>query len=242
MRGGAFTFVLRRGLRMIALALGAILGLFVLYVAAAIPGALLRPPLAALSGEPHPVYLVWSEIHTDIILPVHGRSVDWSTVLADWDTPLGPLGDGYVAFGWGSESFYKDVPTLADMTVPVVARALFFDATIMHVVPVPEPALIPPQHRRTMLLSDAQLVALEQHVLSTFTLTSGGIADALPDETYGYGDAFYTAEGRYNPLRTCNQWTSEGLRLAGQPVGVWTPFSQSITWVLGTDAEPSTAH
>ena len=238
MRGGAFTLALRRGVRLVALPLAAILGFCVLYGAAAIPGALLRSPLVPPSGEPHPVYLVWSEIHTDIILPVHGRSVDWSTVLADRDSPIGPLGDGYVAFGWGSESFYKDVPTLADMTVPVVARALFFDATILHVVPVPEPALIPPEHRRTMLLSDDQLRALEQHVLSTFTLTSGGIADALADETYGYGDAFYYGQGRYNPLRTYNQWTSEGLRLAGQSVGVWTPFSQSITWVLGTDAEP----
>lgn len=229
--------VLRRGVRLVALALATILGLCVLYVVAAVPGALIRPPAATPTDELHPVYLVWSDIHTDIILPVHGRSVDWSTVLAAADTPLGPLGDGYVAFGWGSESFYKDVPTLADMTIPVVARALFFDATIVHVVPVAEPPLIPPEHRRTLLLSDAQLAALEQHVLRTFALSSGGLADALPEVTYGYGDAFYTAEGRYNPLRTCNQWTSEGLRLAGQSVGVWTPFSQSITWVLGTDAE-----
>ena len=241
MTGGAFNLRLRRGVWFVALTLAAVLGLCVLYVVSAVPGALLRPPMATPSGQLHAVYLVWSDIHTDIILPVHGRSVDWSTVLADPDTPLGPLGDGYVAFGWGSESFYKDVPTLADMTIPVVARALFFDATIMHVVPVPEPTLIPPEHRRTLLLSDSQLTALELHVRGTFTLRSGGLADALTDSSYGYGDAFYYAEGRYNPLRTCNQWTSEGLRQAGQSVGMWTPFSQSITWVLGTDAEPSPA-
>ena len=92
MTGGAFNLRLRRGVRFVALTLAAVLGLCVLYVVSAVPGALLRPPIATPSGQLHAVYLVWSDIHTDIILPVHGRSVDWSTVLADPDTPLGPLG------------------------------------------------------------------------------------------------------------------------------------------------------
>jgi uncharacterized protein (TIGR02117 family) len=238
MTAGAFTFSLRRAVRLAAAIAAAILGLLLLYVLAAVPGALLRPAAADTGAEElYPVYLAWSEIHTDVILPTRGLSVDWSTVLSDADTPLGPIEGGYAAFGWGSDSFYRNVPSLADMSVPLIARAMFFDTTVVHVAPVANPTLIPPEHRRTMMVTASGLRALEQHILGSFVLSSGGKADAIPVETYGYGDAFYLGQGRYQPLRTCNQWTSEGLRLAGQPVGLWTPFSQSIVWVLGTDAE-----
>lgn len=238
MRAGAFTFSLRRAVRIVAGIVAAVLGLLLLYVVAAVPGALLRPPAASTGTEElYPIYLAWSEIHTDIILPVRGLSVDWSTVLADPDTPLSGLGGGYAAFGWGSDSFYRNVPTLAEMNVPLIARAMLFDTTVVHVAPVADPTLIPPTYRRTMMVTAEGLRALEQHVLASFVLSPEGRADAIPVETYGYGDAFYLGQGRYQPIRTCNQWTSEGLRLAGVSTGLWTPFSQSIIWVLGTDAD-----
>lgn len=236
MKGRPVT-ALGRAVRWAALALAAFAGLMVAYVVAAVPGALLRPEAQPHSADRvYPVYLVWSEIHTDLILPVRGASVDWHAVLDDPEAAAAPPADGYVAFGWGSESFYRDVPTLAELSPYVVARAMFFDATVLHVFPVFDPTRIEPGSRRTLLLTAPELAALEQHVLSTLALDAAGVAEALPGQGYGYGDAFYRALGRYNPIRTCNQWTSEGLRLAGVPVGWWTPFSQSITWMLGTDA------
>ncbi len=229
--------MLKRGLKAVLAAIGFLVALLVLDLAAAVIGALWRPGhVAVAAGDGVPIYLVWSDIHTDIILPVRGVAVDWRSVLDDADAPASPPFDGYLAFGWGSESFYKDVPTLADMTPAIIARALFFDATVVHTAPVPDPLRIPPDRRRTLVISREGLAALEAFVLSTFTLDAGR-AEALAGETYGYGDAFYHADGRYTPIRTCNQWTSEALRLAGVSIGVWTPFSQSIVWTLGTDAD-----
>lgn len=223
------------------MAVGAFLALVALgaiYALASVPGALWRPgPQLHTPHHRYPIFLTWSDIHTDILLPTRGLSVDWSTVLTDPDAPYPPARDGYIAFGWGSESFYTRAPTMADISPQLIARALFFDATVVHTAPFYDPLQIPPAQRLTMLISDEELMALEQFVLGTLVLDAEGRADALPESTYGYGDAFYRAHGRYNPVRTCNQWTSEALRLAGIPAGYWTPFIQSITWVLGTDAD-----
>ena len=230
----------RRLGRAVAIAVLAVAGMGVLYFAAAVAGALIRPEGAApAAGDRYPVTLVWSEIHTDIILPVKGLTVDWTDVLADPDSPVEAPDGGYAAFGWGSETFYRDVPTFDDMTPGIVARALFLDRTVVHVAPVADPERIPPALRRTVQVSAEGLRALEGFILATLIRDGTGRADALEGATYGYGDAFFRAHGRYNPFRTCNQWTSEALRLAGVSVGIWTPFSQSIVWVLGTDAEVS---
>jgi uncharacterized protein (TIGR02117 family) len=232
----------RHLLRTGVLALAVLLGLGVLYLLAAVAGALIHPGRDADAGDAvFPVYLVWSEIHTDIILPVAGLTVDWRTVLADGDAPSQPPEHGHLAFGWGSESFYRDVPTMADITPGILARALFFDATVLHVAPVADPIAIAPERRITLFVTEDGMRALEQHVLATLVLDDGGKADALAGATYGYGDVFYHAHGRYNPIRTCNQWTSEALRVARIPAGFWTPFSQSITWVFDTDAEREAA-
>jgi uncharacterized protein (TIGR02117 family) len=124
-----------------------------------------------------------------------------------------------------------------DVSVGLVARALLFDATVVHTAPINNPMFIPSDYRRTMFVSREELKALEQYILGTFALGADGKAEALAVTTYGFGDAFFHAKGRYTPMRTCNQWTSDGLRLAGVPVGYWRPFSQAITWVLGTDAD-----
>jgi uncharacterized protein (TIGR02117 family) len=233
---------MRRLLRAGVFAIAAVLGLAVLYLLAAVAGALIHPgrPAEATSGI-FPVYLVWSDIHTDIILPVVGLTVDWRDVLAADDAPSPPPEHGHLAFGWGSESFYRDVPTMADITPGIVARALFFDATVVHAAPVADPVAISPERRITLFVSEDGMKALEQHLLTTLVLSDEGKADALAGATYGYGDVFYRAHGRYNPIRTCNQWTSEGLRLAGIQAGFWTPFSQSITWVFASDAEREAA-
>ncbi|WP_421723817.1 TIGR02117 family protein [Bauldia sp.] len=229
--------MIRRVFRIAATGAATLLLLGTLYLAAAVVGALWRPATGAVAaaGE-HPVTIVWSEIHTDIVLPVEGLSVDWRDVL-DPIQLAALTSDGYVAFGWGSESFYTNVPTMADITPGVIAEAMFFDQTVVHVSPVWDSAQIPPTRRATVWVTDGGLRALEQHVLHSLALDVNGRAAILSDETYGYGDAFYEAHGRYSPIRTCNQWTSEALRAAGVSVGYWTPFAQSIGWTLGADAD-----
>ena len=188
-------------------------------------------------GSPGRDAVFWSSIHTDIILPVAGVSVDWRSVFDGERAPDGLPDAGYVAIGWGSETFYREVPDMADVTPGIVARALFFDRTVMHVTPLADPSIIPQQWRVILSIPEDRLRLLEQFVLGSFEPDAAGAVSRVPGQSYGYGDAFYLAKGRYWPIRTCNQWTGEGLRLAGVPVGYWTPFSQSIAWVLGGRSE-----
>jgi len=208
--------------------------LAVLYLGAAVVGGYWGPPAATGAPEARQaaIAVFSSPIHTDIILPVAGVSVDWRTVFDGERAPDGLPDAGYVAIGWGSETF-REVPVMADVTPGIIARALFFDRTVMHVTPLADLAIIPQQWRVILSIPEDRLRLLEQFVLGSFEHDAAGAVSRIPGQSYGYGDAFYLARGRYWPIRTCNQWTGEGLRLAGVPVGFWTPFSQSISWVLG---------
>ena len=42
------------------------------------------------------------------------------------------------------------------------------------------------------------------------------------DAVYGKNDAFYDARGSYSFLYTCNTWTNDGLKVAGQKAAFWT--------------------
>ena len=45
------------------------------------------------------IAVFWSPIHTDIVLPVAGVSVDWRSVFGGERAPDGMPGAGYVAIG-----------------------------------------------------------------------------------------------------------------------------------------------
>jgi hypothetical protein len=45
-----------------------------------------------------------------------------------------------------------------------------------------------------------------------------------------YGGGFYVAKGSYSILRACNDWTAEGLRLAGVNTPLWSGLSSSIMY------------
>ena len=229
----------RRIIRGAAIVCGSAIAVVVVYLAAAVVGALWTggvSPAAAEGERQYRIAVFWSPIHTDIILPSEGVSVDWRSVLKGTGEPAGLDDVAYLAFGWGSKSFYREVPHLSDVTVSVVARALFFDTSLVHVTPVDDPERIERGSRAILTVPESRLRALEQFVRASFAEDGTGQVEPLPEASYGYGDAFYGGAGRYTPIETCNAWTGEGLRLAGVPVGVWTPFAQSIAWVLGEGA------
>ena len=48
------------------------------------------------------------------------------------------------------------------------------------------------------------------------------------DAVYGKNDAFYDAKGSYSFLDTCNTWSNNGLKAAGQKAALWTPSDFGI--------------
>lgn len=45
-------------------------------------------------------------------------------------------------------------------------------------------------------------------------------------------DRYFAARGRFNMLRTCNQWIAGTLRRSGRSFAIWTPTNWSIRQAL----------
>ena len=72
-------------------------------------------------------------------------------------------------------------------------------------------------------LTQEQYVELIDFVEKKFDYDAKGEPILIKTEAvYGENDAFYEAQGSYNFLDTCNTWTNNGLKKAGQKAALWT--------------------
>jgi len=128
---------------------------------------------------------------------------------------------GYLAFGWGDKETYLNTPTWNDIKVSTSLKALFINTpTLMHLTYYKEISYY--TGVKQIKLSKRQYKLLIQNILKSFKNNG---------KTYrGYGeeDFFYTANGNYNLIQTCNSWTGDQLRNIGLPMSYWTPLSQNV--------------
>jgi uncharacterized protein (TIGR02117 family) len=126
----------------------------------------------------------------------------------------------YLEFGWGDEAFYRNVPTVGDLTLPLALRALFSpgNRSVLHVVGLPvEPArAFPSADIVAIPLSQNGFDQMLQKLEATFVPPVNG---ALADAGRGlYGPSlFYPATGTFNILHVCNHWIADLLDTAGVP-------------------------
>ena len=126
----------------------------------------------------------------------------------------------WIEFGWGDREFYRSVPTVGDVSLPVALRALFRpgNTTVLHVVGLAgDPAQI---------FTGAELVRIPlsrngfdqmlQQLDATFVPPLGG---ALPDLGRGLNgpSLFYPANGTFSVFKVCNHWIADLLGAAGLP-------------------------
>jgi hypothetical protein len=76
-----------------------------------------------------------------------------------------------------------------------------------------------------LTIDDAQYRALADYIDGALLASVAGDAAVLAAPGYGASDAFYIAVGRFSLFKNCNVWVGQGLRSAGLPSGVWTPFA-----------------
>lgn len=218
-----------RGLRHVALGLAA---LALVCVLALVAGALPFGFGPAQPGERNvTIYVASNGFHTDIVLPTVSAGKDWRPLLA-----ASPLTEPYrdapwVAFGWGAETAYTELGSLADLSLGLILKATAFDLSVVHVQPVA--AVRTGTDLRSFAISEAGYHALVGHVEASLQLDEAGGQVILPGVSHGNGDAFLRGRDRFWLLRSCNVWAGEGLRKAGLPVGLWTPLAQSLMWSLG---------
>jgi uncharacterized protein (TIGR02117 family) len=126
----------------------------------------------------------------------------------------------FLEVGWGDEEFYRSVPTIASLTVPMAARALFLpgNRSVVHVVGLSYPprAAFPAADIIALDLSAEGFDRMLSRIDATFAPAAGGSADDAGPGLYG-PSRFYRALGSFNIFHVCNHWLADLLDAAGVP-------------------------
>lgn len=173
------------------------------------------------------VYLRSNGVHTDIVLPVKNDLKDWSAQLDSKKTKSGKSNFKYVSIGWGDKGFYLDTPTWGDLTVKTAFNALFYlSSSAMHVTFLDQ--VKETGRCRKILISKTAYLEMIDFVESGFQLDEFARYMHIPNVSYGKNDVFYEATGRYNLFYTCNTWTNNCLKAAGQKACLWTVLDKAF--------------
>lgn len=200
----------------------------VLYLLVALVG--LIPVNNGFAPEPDgvEVTVTSTEIHADLVVPLHNATMDWRPHLPAGDF-AGDVGRATrVAFGWGNKEFYVDTRSYDDLRAGTVFRAVFWpSATCVHVEMWDD--TVRPAGARTVRVSPEQYRRLVEHVLGYFRRDGAGRFEPIAGGAYRDNDAFYHATGSYHALNTCNCWVGRGLKAAGVRTGWFTPLPRTVS-------------
>jgi len=199
---------------------------------------LLAYVLAGIGGSLIPSNADWQEPETGITIYVHDNGVHTGLVLprsnpiADWGDLVRPehLADrryasDHLLFGWGDRTFYLETPTWGDLRPSTAFAALFgSEGSLVHVDHIAAPQAT--ADLRAIRVTPDQYQQIAEAIRAQFALD--GVGRSQPVTGYSRADVFYEAHGRYNALKTCNEWVGSVLRRAGVRVGVWTPFNFGV--------------
>jgi uncharacterized protein (TIGR02117 family) len=153
----------------------------------------------------------------------------------------------FIEIGWGEQEFYASVPTTAQLSFGMAARALLRpgNRSVLHVVGLPD------HPRKVFPLADMVPVMLDEEGLARIlkaidaTFTRDGEPPApqpLGKRLYG-ASLFFRANGTFHIFNVCNHWVADMLSTAGLPV---TPVLDTVPpgllfdlkWRAGLDRMP----
>ena len=72
------------------------------------------------------LYILTNGVHTDLVVPVKSKYIDWSSKLPFENTKGQKTDFDYISFGWGDKGFYLDTPTWAELKFSTAFKAAFW--------------------------------------------------------------------------------------------------------------------
>jgi uncharacterized protein (TIGR02117 family) len=155
-------------------------------------------------------------------MPIKSDQIDWSAKMPFQNTVSKSTDFNYVGIGWGDKGFYLDTPTWAELKVSTAFYAAFWlGDSAMHTTFYKR--MVEGEDCKKIMITKSQYADLIQFVDSKFDKNSAGQNILIPTKAvYGKDDAFYEAKGSYSFLYTCNTWTNNALKAAGQKAALWT--------------------
>jgi len=208
---------------------GIIVGIVIIYV---ILGLLIPyiPVSAKDDGQKKeiPIYIYTNGVHTDIVMPVKNDLQDWSQKIPFTNTKSKNTNYRYIGIGWGDKGFYLDTPTWADLKFSTAVKAAFWlSDSAMHCTYYN--TMKEGDDCKMIMISRNQYHNLLKYVEDKFDRDQNGNFILIPtNAVYGDNDAFYDAKGTYSFLYTCNTWSNNALKAAGQKAALWTPSDFGI--------------
>ncbi|TGE24855.1 TIGR02117 family protein [Hymenobacter aquaticus] len=219
---------LKKTLQITGYAAASLVGIVGVYAASSF--VLSRIPVNTHDQDPAEdvdIYILSNGVHTDIVVPVRSRYIDWSELVPFQNTPANDTSAPYVGFGWGDKGFYLDTPTWAELKPSTAFKAMFYlSSSAMHVT----------FHQRLqegddcvkIRISQAEYARLIDYIKGSFDYDAQGRPQHIRGHSYGQYDAFYEAKRTYSFLFTCNTWANNGLKESGQRACFWTALDSGI--------------
>lgn len=207
----------------------AIIALVVVYLIFALAIPYIIVPAEKVS-EPKVVeaYILTNGVHTDIVVPIQSKQYDWSKEILFENTTSKSTDFNYLSIGWGDKGFYLDTPEWADLKVSTAFNAAFWlGESAMHCTFYKE--MKEGEDCKKLMLTEKQYANLIEFINKKFDRDENGSLKLIKtDAVYNDHDAFYDANGSYSFLYTCNTWTNDALKAAGQKAALWTPSDFGI--------------
>jgi len=156
------------------------------------------------------VFIVHDAWHSAVVI----RTADISTaVLPEMkDFPS----DEYLEFSWGDKDYFP----APNGGVGLVLKAAFWSSgSVLHVVGFRDTVgkTFPGAEIIEVVLSEERFQGLIKFISDTFSRPYPP-TPAEPRPGLFPNGRFYSAEGKFSVLRTCNTWVAEALRAAGLPI------------------------
>lgn len=174
----------------------------------------------------HLIYVVSSDIHTEFVLPLKNKLVDFSTVLPEEQFSSGQ-DIKFVSIGWGSKDFFFEMQTWDQLKFGVLFRSVFLPSEsavhVEYLKEVPKHELLFP-----LLIDDEAYKKLSAFILNSFAYDKNNQVQQLGHFSYYGNDRFYAGRNKYHLFTTCNEWTNKGLEAIGWRRPVWSPFKYAI--------------
>ena len=209
--------------------IGFILGAVFLYIILALVLPLI-PINAEKTDDPKIIeaYIMTNGVHTDLVLPIKTKYIDWSQKLPFENTKGKDSNQNFIAFGWGDKGFYLDTPTWADLKFSTAFKAAFWlSDSAMHCTYYKKMTV--GADCKKIMLTEKQYQNLIKFIDDKFDKDAQGNYQVIQtDAVYDNNDAFYNAKGTYSFAYTCNTWANQGLKVAGQKAAFWTPTDFGI--------------
>lgn len=205
------------------------IGLITIYlaIATAVSYIPVNKDQSAYKNQDLTVYILTNGVHTDIAVPFHNASYDWSQKLDPSLTPGGNSTAAWVSFGWGDCGFYLQTPEWKDLTIPVAFKAITgLSESAMHVTYYDR--LVAGEDCVAIKLNEDQYAKLCAFITDRFDLHGNGFRIISTDQNYGLNDVFYEAKGSYNLFYTCNTWANNALKAAGLKASLFTLWDKGI--------------